>query len=174
MKKTSVFKFLFLMRVVKYWWIGWFVFDTNLRIISAILWPVWSFPNSEIKLLMLRIISIISKYLVHTKMKWFSSSISYFRILCKYKKTNGFHLLPVISEYFVNTKKQMVLIFYQLFQNTWYIQKTNGSHLLSVISEYLIHTKNKWFSSSISYFRILCKYKKQMVLIFYQLFQNTL
>ena len=105
----------------------------------------------------------------------------------------------------------MVLIFYQLFQNTWYIQKTNGSHLLSVISEYLIHTKNKWFSSSISYFRILCKYKKnkwfsssisyfrilckykknkwfsssisyfrilgtykkQMVLIFYQLFQNT-
>ena len=148
MKKTSVFKFLFLMRVVKYWWIGWFVFDTNLRIISAILWHVWSFPNSEIKLLMLRIISIISKYLVHTKMKWFSSSISYFRILCKYKKTNGFHLLPVISEYFVNTKKQMVLIFYQLFQNTWYIQKTNGSHLLSVISEYLIHTKNKWFSSS--------------------------
>ena len=137
MKKTSVFKFLFLMRVVKYWWIGWFVFDTNLRIISAILWHVWSFPNSEIKLLMLRIISIISKYLVHTKMKWFSSSISYFRILCKYKKTNG-------------------------------------SHLLSVISEYLIYTKNKWFSSSISYFRILDTYKKQMVLIFYQLFQNTL
>jgi PIN domain nuclease of toxin-antitoxin system len=93
------------------------------------------------------LLSVISEYLIHTKNKWFSSSISYFRILCKYKK-------------------QMVLIFYQLFQNTWYIQKTNGSHLLSVISEYLIHTKNKWFSSSISYFRILDTYKKQMVLIF--------
>jgi PIN domain nuclease of toxin-antitoxin system len=138
------------------------------------------------------LLSVISEYLIHTKNKWFSSSISYFRILCKYKKNKWFSSSISYFRILGTYKKQMVLIFYQLFQNTWYIQKTNGSHLLSVISEYLIHTKtngshllsviseylihtkNKWFSSSISYFRILCKYKKQMVLIFYQLFQNTL